>query len=87
MKWGELPPNQRKAVLIVWPLLVVGVFGYLCYGSLGKLGKDPALESVSFLPSKKDKKNLWAQIESLKGQIVAEQAVAARLPEVKERLV
>ncbi|MDA3961861.1 MAG: hypothetical protein PF961_13815 [Planctomycetota bacterium] len=86
MRWGELPAKQRKIILIVWPLVVVAVFGYMSYGALGTLGDDPKLQSVSFIPRAKAKKNLWSQIKGLEQQIQAEKAVVSRKAMAEEEL-
>lgn len=81
--WGELSSKQRQAILIAWPLVVVGVFGYLTYGALGELGEDPKLESVAFLPRAEVKKDLWTEIDRLDKQIKAEEKVLERRAEVE----
>jgi len=76
MKWSDLSDNQRKGILIGWPVVVVAIFGYLTYGALGHLGDDPALSSVSFLPAKTDKRDLYKKIDKLENNIQKERKKA-----------
>ena len=50
MSFSDLPkPAQLGNILIGVPVVIAGVFGYLAFKELGKLGRDPALDAVAFL--------------------------------------
>ncbi len=85
MAWNDLPRNQQLAVLVLVPLGVVLVFGYLTMGALEELGPDPALDPVGFIQSD-DSNSLYAEIEELDTEITKLKAEVKQAPKVAARL-
>ncbi|MFW5750254.1 MAG: hypothetical protein ACOCZK_01255 [Planctomycetota bacterium] len=85
MAWNDLPRNQQLAVLILVPVAVIGVFGYMAMGALEELGPDPALDAVSFVQSD-DRKSLYAELEELDQEIKQLKVKVKQAPKVAARL-
>lgn len=83
--WQALPPRTRALILYGIPVLIVGVFGWLAWGNLKRLGKDPALNAVSFL-QRDGSDNLYATLRQKNQAIEAERLVIERRDQVMDRL-
>jgi hypothetical protein len=82
-QFKAMPRKQQLGVMFAVPVLIAGVFGYLAWKDLLKLGPD---ERVPTILQRKDGNSLGEQIASLNDEIAAKNLVIAQMPDVQRQL-
>jgi hypothetical protein len=83
-RYKALPKQQQLAVLFGVPVLLTAVFGYLAYEAMGKNGPDDELPTILHRSDIADSQ--WSQINQMKDQITAQEAIIAEGPAVDRKL-
>ena len=81
----DLPKNQQLAILVAAPVLVCAGLGYLLYGQLGVLGRDPDDHLPAFL-HRDLPDSLYAQIDGLQTDIEGQKAICSRRDKAEKEL-
>ena len=84
--WSDIPEAGRLGIAIGVPVILIVAFGWMTNKALIELGPDPALDGLSFLQDKKNKKSLWKQIEGTRAQIAVQEQKAEELPALRDEL-